>query len=90
MITCGGCVHPQHRHDPDSGDCTVLHCGCHWTPPERSYPLLLQADLDALGTSHITCARCSRTLLAGHPYRDELLGMADGGSVITEVVCVYC
>lgn len=90
MITCGGCVHPQHQHDPDSGDCAILHCGCHWTPPTRSYPILLQTDLDALGVDSVACAQCAAVLRADQPYQDRLLAMTDAGEIITEATCVYC
>ena len=90
MITCGGCPHPQTVHDRDSGDCAVLHCGCHWQPPTREYRILLAADLAALGTDRITCADCHTIIRADQPYTDRLLAMTEHGEAITEATCVYC
>lgn len=89
--TCGGCEHSNLIHSQTTGDChgNYGNCGCVWTNPTASYPIMMDEDT--------CCIDCGRSIPQGYPYverfdcfmgeRPDAFGEFDK---IVELVCVYC
>lgn len=51
-----------------------------------AFPVMTEA-----GFPHgFRCSICSRSITVGQPYTDKLFGVAEDGTPITMLTCVYC